>query len=240
MAICSGHPEQPMVLGGHESAHRRPLAPGTIMRIYLADLGHNQLTRSSDVYPLGIANLATYTLAFLKAAERPAFRIFREPGDLVTPDACTFLEAVFADDLASRDGSASRAELDAVTEYLRTVLLHAPFRPALAETRKWVSPFDVETWFRDSASRPLASYRFESPRVSMRAWSSSARSCSNRASTRSANTRRGWASSRARCSLATFAARSCRLPRPRVRRSERAAPNAAHPATQREPLATAT
>jgi hypothetical protein len=28
------------------------------MRIYLADLGRNQLTISSDVYPLGIANLS--------------------------------------------------------------------------------------------------------------------------------------------------------------------------------------
>ncbi len=30
------------------------------MRIYLADLGHNQVTISSDVYPLGVANLASY------------------------------------------------------------------------------------------------------------------------------------------------------------------------------------
>ena len=30
------------------------------LRIYIADLGHNLLTKSSDVYPLGVANLATY------------------------------------------------------------------------------------------------------------------------------------------------------------------------------------
>lgn len=51
------------------------------MRIFLADLGHNQLTVSSDAYPLGIANLASY------AASRPSspnvsFRLFREPQDL--------------------------------------------------------------------------------------------------------------------------------------------------------------
>lgn len=31
------------------------------MRIYLADLGHNILTYSSDTFPLGIANIASYT-----------------------------------------------------------------------------------------------------------------------------------------------------------------------------------
>ncbi len=52
------------------------------MRIYLADLGHNQVTISSDVYPLGVANLATYTQAYLKADRKPEIRIFREPQDL--------------------------------------------------------------------------------------------------------------------------------------------------------------
>ena len=52
------------------------------MRIYLADLGHNQLTISSDVYPLGISNLASYTQAYSGLAEAPIVRIFREPEDL--------------------------------------------------------------------------------------------------------------------------------------------------------------
>lgn len=52
------------------------------MRIYLADLGHNLLTKSSDVYPLGAANLATYTLANLKNAPKLDIRLFREPQDL--------------------------------------------------------------------------------------------------------------------------------------------------------------
>jgi radical SAM superfamily enzyme YgiQ (UPF0313 family) len=53
------------------------------MRVYLADLGHNQVTISSDVYPLGVANLATYLRAYLKSAEAPEIRIFREPQDLM-------------------------------------------------------------------------------------------------------------------------------------------------------------
>ncbi len=55
------------------------------MRIYLADLGHNLLTKSSDVYPLGVANLATYAGAHF-AAHRPQERLeitlYREPQDL--------------------------------------------------------------------------------------------------------------------------------------------------------------
>lgn len=54
------------------------------MRIYLADLGHNQVTTTSDVYPLGVANLATYTEAYVKNKEKLEFTIFREPDELVT------------------------------------------------------------------------------------------------------------------------------------------------------------
>jgi radical SAM superfamily enzyme YgiQ (UPF0313 family) len=50
--------------------------------IYLADLGHNQLTISSDVYPLGIANLATYVQARSDFNEPVHIEIFREPEDL--------------------------------------------------------------------------------------------------------------------------------------------------------------
>lgn len=52
------------------------------MRIYLADLGHNQLTITSDVYPLGIANLASYAQAYLQIGRPVDIRLFREPQDL--------------------------------------------------------------------------------------------------------------------------------------------------------------
>lgn len=55
------------------------------MRIYLADLGHNLLTKSSDVYPLGVANLVTYAARYLKlpaGAGKVEFALFREPQDL--------------------------------------------------------------------------------------------------------------------------------------------------------------
>lgn len=56
-------------------AHPEPL-------IYLADLGHNQLTISSDVYPLGVANLTTYAREHVRGGERLKIRIFREPQEL--------------------------------------------------------------------------------------------------------------------------------------------------------------
>lgn len=52
------------------------------MRVYLADLGHNLLTISSDVYPLGIANLATYAREHMRGGGELDIRIFREPLDL--------------------------------------------------------------------------------------------------------------------------------------------------------------
>ena len=39
------------------------------MRIFLADLGHNLLTVSSDVYPMGVANLAAYVKEYLEPSE---------------------------------------------------------------------------------------------------------------------------------------------------------------------------
>ena len=52
------------------------------MRIYLADLGHNTVTVSSDVYPLGIANLKAYLEDNLRFDSEVDLRLFREPQDL--------------------------------------------------------------------------------------------------------------------------------------------------------------
>jgi radical SAM superfamily enzyme YgiQ (UPF0313 family) len=52
------------------------------MRVLLADLGHNQLTISSDIYPLGVANLAMYLGANFRGKEPLDVRIFRDPAEL--------------------------------------------------------------------------------------------------------------------------------------------------------------
>ncbi|MDX1744495.1 MAG: radical SAM protein [Halobacteriales archaeon] len=49
------------------------------MRLYLADLGHDQVTVSSDVFPLGVANLATYVQADDGVAGPVEIQIFRAP-----------------------------------------------------------------------------------------------------------------------------------------------------------------
>src|SRR5688572_16164277 len=52
------------------------------MRVYLADLGHNLLTFSSDIYPIGAANLAAYTQANLESPKPVELKLFREPQEL--------------------------------------------------------------------------------------------------------------------------------------------------------------
>jgi|GEM_PF-5077701 len=52
------------------------------MRVFLADPGHNQITKNTDSYPPGIAKLATYLDAYLKTDCKPEISIFREPEDL--------------------------------------------------------------------------------------------------------------------------------------------------------------
>ena len=52
------------------------------MRIYLADLGHNLVTATSDTYPLGVANLASYGAVNAQSKTPLHFEIFREPQEL--------------------------------------------------------------------------------------------------------------------------------------------------------------
>lgn len=59
------------------------------MRIYLADLGHNLLTYSSDTFPLGIANIAAYIQAYFQSPSNIfgqqsnlQISLFREPQEL--------------------------------------------------------------------------------------------------------------------------------------------------------------
>ncbi len=86
------------------------------MRIYLADLGHNLLTKSSDVYPLGVANLATYATAYLKAKTRLQIQLFREPQDLKAaidrepPDVIGFSTYAWNEELAANFAAYAKAK----------------------------------------------------------------------------------------------------------------------------------
>lgn len=52
------------------------------MRIYLADLGHNLLTYSSDTFPLGIANIASYLKKYFSSPDDIDISLYREPQEL--------------------------------------------------------------------------------------------------------------------------------------------------------------
>ena len=52
------------------------------MRVYLADLGHNLVTATSDTYPLGVGNLAAFASENVQAKHPITYEIFREPQEL--------------------------------------------------------------------------------------------------------------------------------------------------------------
>lgn len=52
------------------------------MLVYLCDPGHDIVTATSDTYPLGVANLATYAGAHLRSKAETRFEIFRSPAEL--------------------------------------------------------------------------------------------------------------------------------------------------------------
>ena len=76
------------------------------MLVYIADLGHNLLTLSSDVYPLGAANMTTYLGVHLQRGVPLDVRLFREPQDLKKaldaqmPDVIGFSNYTWNEELA--------------------------------------------------------------------------------------------------------------------------------------------
>lgn len=53
-----------------------------MMRLYLADLGHNLVTTTSDTYPLGIGNLAACAREYARVPGGVDVQIFRDPQEL--------------------------------------------------------------------------------------------------------------------------------------------------------------
>jgi hypothetical protein len=45
-------------------------------------------------------------------------------------------------------------------EYLRVVMLHAPFVDEMAKSLSWPAHYDIEAWRRDGYTKPLGEYRF--------------------------------------------------------------------------------
>jgi len=69
-----------------------------------------------------------------------------------------FLEDVLVGALREQPGGVNRAELKAVMDYLRAVMLTSPFAKSLVELPEWTTPYDVEAWVRGGYSRPLSAH----------------------------------------------------------------------------------
>ena len=75
-----------------------------------------------------------------------------------TSASLDFLEKVLMKALEATPGGVNQDELGAVMDYLRAVMLTSPFAKSLVDSPEWTTSYDVETWFRGEAERPLSEY----------------------------------------------------------------------------------
>ena len=71
-----------------------------------------------------------------------------------THEGLDFLQLAIAESLGDRLDAEGRDELSAVMDYLRTVLLHVPFRETMRRTPSFTAAFDVEAWRDADFARP--------------------------------------------------------------------------------------
>jgi radical SAM superfamily enzyme YgiQ (UPF0313 family) len=76
-----------------------------------------------------------------------------------------FLEQGILRAVAQRGGSCDAEQLAAVIDYLRAVVLHAPFAEALQRPVTWTARYDVERWAADGYERDLAAYALPAART---------------------------------------------------------------------------
>ena len=80
-----------------------------------------------------------------------------------TQPALDCLAKVISSILAEKGVLYDPGELHAVMDFMRAVMLHAPFAETMAGQVSWTTKFDVERWSRDGYVRPLRDYRFSEP-----------------------------------------------------------------------------
>lgn len=78
----------------------------------------------------------------------------------VTQDTLEFLENGIESCLSAMEIDVKQATLRTVMDYLRAVLLDAPFAVSLDRAPTWRSFHDVERWRADGYTKPLEYYRF--------------------------------------------------------------------------------
>jgi hypothetical protein len=75
-----------------------------------------------------------------------------------THDSLEYLRIAVESALSERRASYEPAELAAVFEYLRNVVLHVPFAESSAARTSWSSRYDLEAWAEAGYVEPLARY----------------------------------------------------------------------------------
>jgi hypothetical protein len=76
-----------------------------------------------------------------------------------THAALDFLERAIAAELGPRHSGDTPEALRSVIDYLRTVILHVPFRETMGRRPSFRSAYDVEAWREAGYARPLATFR---------------------------------------------------------------------------------
>jgi hypothetical protein len=82
-----------------------------------------------------------------------------------THEGLDFMQLAIAEAVPGGLDAEGRAQLAAVMDYLRTVLLHVPFRETMRQAPTYSSAWDVEAWHAGGDGRPLAAFRTPAPVV---------------------------------------------------------------------------
>jgi hypothetical protein len=80
-----------------------------------------------------------------------------------THEGLDFVQMTITELLEGRLDADGKAELAAVMDYLRVVLLHVPFKETMQRTPEYTAHYDVESWRDSDDGRNLTEYRTPAP-----------------------------------------------------------------------------
>jgi hypothetical protein len=82
-----------------------------------------------------------------------------------THEGLEFLERAITAVVGERMGDEEKRQLRSVMDYLRGVMLHAPFSPTMKQSPRWTALYDVDRWRTEGYEKPLSEYALERGRV---------------------------------------------------------------------------
>jgi hypothetical protein len=81
----------------------------------------------------------------------------------VVKESIDFLHNVLEDVLREAHSAPNLERLETVMDYLRAVILHAPFEHSLSAAPEWTARYDVEMWAHNHYDKDLEYYRLPEP-----------------------------------------------------------------------------